>query len=101
MGVSNLRHELTAHLRHEGGHVGYGVRPSARGNGFATELLRLTLLRAAELGLGRVLVISSAANEPSIRTILRNGGVLEAEGIVAGDGTRMNRYWIDLAGAVV
>lgn len=96
VGVSNLRHQLSPHLRHEGGHIGYGVRPTARGKGYATKLLGLTLLRAAELGITRVLVVSAMENEPSIRTILSNGGVLDAEGVVASDGTRMNRYWIDL-----
>ncbi len=95
VGVSNLRHRLNPHLRHEGGHIGYGVRPTARGNAYATRLLGLTLRRAADLGITRVLVVSAMENEPSIRTILRNGGVLEAEGVVASDGTRMNRYWID------
>lgn len=101
VGVSNLRHEMTPHLRHEGGHIGYGVRPTERGNGYSTVLLRLTLRRAAEKGLIRILVVSATHNVRSIRTIVRNGGSLEAEGIVASDGTRMNRYWIDLADRVV
>lgn len=96
VGVSNLRHELTPFLRHEGGHIGYGVRPSARGRGFGHEILRQTLRRAAELGLARILVVCDAGNEPSIRVILENGGELEADNIVAHDGELMHRYWIDL-----
>lgn len=95
VGVSNLRHELTPHLRHEGGHIGYGVRPSARGNGYATELLRLTLAQAYLKGITRALLICATTNEASIRTILANGGVLEAGGVEASDGTLMNRYWIE------
>lgn len=30
VGVANLRHRLTERLRVEGGHIGYGVRPSAQ-----------------------------------------------------------------------
>ena len=30
VGVANLRHALTDSLRREGGHIGYGVRPTAR-----------------------------------------------------------------------
>ncbi len=86
VGVSNLRHELTPFLRHEGGHIGYGVRPSARGKGFATEMLRQTLARAAELRLERVLIACDADNEPSVKTIVRNGGVLEADNVRAHDG---------------
>ena len=94
VGVSNLRHELTPHLRHEGGHIGYGVRPSARGRGFGHEILRQTLQRAAGLGLGQVLIACDAKNERSIRVILRNGGELEADNVVAQDGEIMHRYWI-------
>ena len=30
VGVSNIRHTLTPALRQVGGHIGYGIRPSAR-----------------------------------------------------------------------
>ena len=46
LGVSNLRHSLTPALRKEGGNIGYGVRPTARGQGYGSELLRRTLQRA-------------------------------------------------------
>ena len=96
VGVSNLRHELTPFLRHEGGHIGYGVRPSARRKGYATVMLRGTLEYARRLGLERVLVTCAADNLPSQWTILRNGGVLEADDVVAHDGEVMHRYWIQL-----
>lgn len=51
--VSNLRHRLTEGLLREGGNIGYGVRPSARRKGFATEILRRSLEEARELGLER------------------------------------------------
>lgn len=98
VGVSNLRHEMTPYLLREGGHVGYGVRPSYRGNGYATELLRQTLVRAAQRGIGRVLLVSAASNQASIRTILANGGMFEDAVISDDDGETMNRYWIDLTG---
>src|SRR5262245_3977506 len=56
VGVANLRHQLTDALRREGGNIGYGVRPSARRRGFASELLRRTLDRARERGLKEVLL---------------------------------------------
>lgn len=96
VGVSNLRHEPTPFLRHEGGHIGYGIRPSARGKGLGTEILRQTLAHAAEVGLARVLIACDADNERSMRTIVRNGGVLEADNVIAHDGTVMHRYWIAL-----
>ena len=96
VGVSNLRHQLTEKLRREGGHIGYGVRPSARGRGFATELLRQTLGRARALGLSEVLITCSKANEPSVRTILRNGGVLASEEFLPERGELFQRYEISL-----
>ena len=96
VGVSNLRHCLNDCLRREGGNIGYGVRPSARGNGFAVELLRHTLERARQLGLSEVLITCAASNTPSVRTILRNGGVYESEEFLAKWGEPVQRYWISL-----
>ena len=36
LGAITLRHELTDFLLRAGGHIGYGIRPSARGRGLAT-----------------------------------------------------------------
>ncbi|QLY30183.1 GNAT family N-acetyltransferase [Nocardia huaxiensis] len=84
-------------LRHRDnryGHIGYGVRPSARRRGVATWALREMLGEARGIGLGRVLLVCEAGNAASAMTIERNGGVLEREqdtehGVV-------RRYWIEL-----
>ena len=94
--VSNLRHELTERLRVEGGHIGYGVRPSARRQGHATEILRLTLLKARELGIDRALLTCDRTNVGSIRAILKNGGVFEGEQFIEHRGGIVQRYWIDV-----
>ena len=95
VGVSNLRHRLTESLRIEGGHIGYGVRPTARKRGVATELLRQTLGRArAGHAIEEALVTCAANNEASIRTILRNGGRYDGETYVEKRGEVVRRYWI-------
>ena len=94
--VSNLRHSLTDALRRDGGNIGYGVRPSARGKGFAKEILRRTLVPAHELGLTAVLVICKKNNVASARTILANGGVLDSEEFLPKDSETLQRYWISL-----
>lgn len=97
VGVSNLRHELTPSLKHDGGHIGYGVRPSARMQGFGKAILRMTLERARAKGLQRVLLTCDSENEASVRTILANGGRLTSEEFVAERQMVIQRYWIDLA----
>src|SRR5688572_26835859 len=41
VGMLRLRHHLNDALLRAGGHIGYYVRPAARGKGYATEMLRL------------------------------------------------------------
>ena len=96
VGVSNLRHELTDKLRFKGGHIGYGIRPSARRKGFATALLAQTLIRAREIGLREVLLTCDKRNEASARTILRNGGILLNEELIPSRGEAIQRYVIPL-----
>lgn len=94
VGVSNIRHALTPSLLREGGHIGYGVRPSARGRGLGHEILRRSLRRARALGIGDVLVTCGATNVASASVIRRNGGVLESEAYVPARNERVQRYWI-------
>ena len=92
--VSNLRHALTEKLRIEGGHIGYGVRPSARRRGHATEILRRTLASASALGIEEALVTCSRENAGSRGAILRCGGRLHSEDFVEARGEVVQRYWI-------
>ncbi len=94
--VSNLRHALTDKLRREGGHIGYSVRPSRRGEGLGTAVLRESLQKAREIGLDRVLITCSKENLPSARVILRNKGQLDSEEFLPERQSTVQRYWIDL-----
>ncbi|MBL7141442.1 MAG: GNAT family N-acetyltransferase [Planctomycetes bacterium] len=93
---SSLRHRLTAHLLHEGGHIGYSVRPAERGKGYGTAVCRLTIERARALGLGRVLITCDADNPASARIIEKCGGVYENEVRSRATGKMKRRYWVDL-----
>lgn len=95
LGSISLRHELNDFLLDVGGHIGYGVRPTARRRGVATAALRAALGQARSLGLQRVLVTCTDGNEGSMRTIERCGGVLEDIRESADHGP-VRRYWIDL-----
>jgi predicted acetyltransferase len=94
--VSNLRHALTEYLLRFGGHIGYGVRPSARRQGYATEILRQTLREAHALGLRQIRLTCDKDNVASARTILRNGGDLDGEEFFADEQRIISRYWISL-----
>jgi predicted acetyltransferase len=96
LGCSRLRHTLNAFLEEEGGHIGYDVRPSERRRGYGTLLLYLTLEKARDLGLKRVLVTADSANVASWRIIEKNGGVLHDEAISQHTGELLRKYWIEL-----
>ena len=90
VGFLNLRLRLNDYLLQEGGHIGYSIRPSARGKGLAKEQLRQGLQVAKSKNIKRVLVTCDEDNEASRRTILSAGGVYE------NTIDRSQRYWIDV-----
>ncbi|WP_420323152.1 GNAT family N-acetyltransferase [Kribbella catacumbae] len=77
------------------GHIGYGIRPSARDQGLATWVLAQILLEARALHLDRVMLVCAADNPASAKTIEHNGGVLEEAG--QPDHSSVLRYWIQLS----
>lgn len=95
VGAVNFRHDLNDQLQQIGGHIGYGIRPSERNKGYATEGLRQALGVARERGLSSVLITCSADNVASGRVILANGGQ-EIESFIKEDGTTVRRFVIPL-----
>lgn len=96
VGRVTIRHELNEFLLRVGGHIGYVVVPEFRRRGYASAILRQSLQIAnRDLGIGRVLLTCDDDNVGSIRTIEKNGGVLE--NVVTGPDLRIpkRRYWID------
>jgi predicted acetyltransferase len=93
LGAIALRHELNDRLM-QLGHLGYGVRPSARRRGLATWALGRMLDEARGLALTRVLIVCEADNLASAKTIERHGGVLEDVRHTGHRPTR--RYWITI-----
>jgi predicted acetyltransferase len=99
LGSVQLRRRLTPLLEKWGGHVGYAVRPSARGLGYASAMLAgmLDHIRAHHPELTRVMLTVAESNVASIRTIEKNGGVLQDR--IAHpwhNGEMGRRYWISL-----
>lgn len=96
LGTIRLRHRLNDALRNEGGHIGYDVRPSERGRGIATEMVRRVLPEARALGLRRVLLTCDKDNVASASVIRKCGGVLENETTSHETGKTVLRFWIEL-----
>ncbi|WP_127501993.1 GNAT family N-acetyltransferase [Actinoplanes solisilvae] len=91
LGGIALRHKFDDRT----GHIGYGLRPSARGRGLMAWALGQMLDEARALGVGRLLMLCHANNLASARTIERNGGILED--IRLSSAGPMRRYWINAA----
>ena len=90
VGFLNLRLRLSDYLLEVGGHIGYSIRPSERGKGYAKESLRQGLQIAKEKNIKRALVTCNTENPASRAVILANSGVYED----VRNGTE--RYWIEL-----
>lgn len=96
IGRSSLRHQLTAELEHEGGHIGYDIRPSERGRGYGTLILKLTLGRATDIGLRRVFITCDTDNAASAKVIEKNGGRLQGQVVSKRSGKMISQYWVEL-----
>lgn len=95
VGRTSIRHRLNERLERLGGHIGYAVVPEFRGRGYATAILRKSLVLVRDhLGLDRVLVTCDEGNMASRRVIEKNGGVLENVATGPDLPVPKRRYWI-------
>lgn len=92
VGLLNVRYELIEALRIRYGDIGYGVRPSERRKGYASEMLKHGLEICREKGMQDVLVGCFGDNAASQRVILKNGGMLVREDDSYLEG-RISRYY--------
>lgn len=75
----NIRLYLNESLRREGGHIGYGIRPTERRKGYN----KINLYRALEVcekhGIEEVILDCNKDNLGSSRTMIALGGVKQEE----------------------
>ena len=94
IGLLNIRFDLENSLREKYGDIGYGVRPSERRKGYATEMLKYALKVCKEKNMDYVILGCYENNYGSNKTIIKNGGILYKKDI---ESKRLSDYWeIDL-----
>ena len=96
IGATSLRHYLTVDGFKTWGHIGYGVRPSERRKGYATEMLKMMLQEAKNKKINKVLLGAYTSNIGSCKVIEKCKGILENVVIDPNDAKEtINRYWIN------
>lgn len=97
VGMINLRWNLNDWMIRNGGHIGYGIRPTERRKGYNKINLYLCLLKAQEQGLKEVLITADDENLGSTKTIESLGGILENKVTNYDDENKLTRrYWINV-----
>lgn len=94
LGLVNIRHYLSDYLLHQGGHIGYSIRPLERRKGYGHIALKLALEEMKSMGIHRVLVTCDDDNIPSIKTAESCDGKL-GNTVVTADNLLRRRYWIN------
>ena len=95
LGAVTIRHSLTERMFNTEGHIGAGIRPSERRNGYATKILELALDKMRALGISKALVTCNEDNIGSEKAIITNGGVRDND-FLESHGNIVKRYWIML-----
>lgn len=79
VGMVNIRLALNDFLQKEGGHIGYGIRPTERKKHYATNMLSDALRVCDTLGIKEVIVTCDKTNPASAKVIQNCKGELEEE----------------------
>ena len=79
IGILSVRPEMKGSPLQAYGHIGYGVKPSARRKGYATKMLKYAIEKCKEFGLQKILIGCHKENVGSAKTIQNCGGVLVRE----------------------
>ena len=95
VGIAKLRHYLNEALSKRGGHIGYCIRPSSRGQKFGNIILQKVLEQAKLKNIDRVLLTIREDNIPSRKACEHNGGKLEKIQYI--ENNNVCFYWIDLS----
>ena len=98
VGAIGLRWKEVPVLMKYGGFIGYSIRSTERGKGYATEMLKLGLQKFKEMDhkRERILITCKDFNIPSKKVIEKNNGIFENSYYNEDDGFTYLRYWIKI-----
>ena len=98
LGAIGLRWKEVPVLMKYGGFIGYSIRPTERGKGYATEMLKLGLKKFKEIDpkRERILITCKDFNIPSKKVIEKNKGIYENSYYNEDEGFTYLRYWIKI-----
>lgn len=92
VGVVRIRHREDG----SGGHIGYDISPIYRQKEYGSQILKLALVKAVEIGLSQVIVTCASNNIPSIKIIEKCNGLLSGTVYDEDDHEYLLKYVIDL-----
>lgn len=96
VGAIVLRWKQVPVLMTFGGLIGYSIRPSQRGKGYASEMLKLALEKFKNTNIDNILITCKDFNLASKKVIEKNGGIFENSYMNNDDGYNYLRYWIKI-----
>jgi predicted acetyltransferase len=96
VGAIGIRWKQVPVLMAFGGLIGYSVRPSQRGKGYASEMLKLALDKFKNTNIENILITCKDFNIASKKVIEKNGGIFENTYSNDDDGYTYLRYWIKI-----
>lgn len=96
IGMINIRLALNDFLQKEGGHIGYGIRPTQRQKHYGTNMLNEGLKVCHTIGINKVIITCDKVNIASANVIKNCNGELDAEFYSETFKEVIQRYVIDL-----